>query len=202
YALIGVEGDYDGRFSDYDLYGALPKDYEGVLDYEDSGLWLAFRRLMTQQPLIIRRNYHELHRSLALSSYYFPESIRQHYMSQPELPTGLSSWVWHGGSHQRSHGAKLRQEMSYFGLNWQKAGQTTPLNLGLQFGYEHGHGEQPPTLSRSNSWVRGLSAERSLENGLGWRIGAAHHRYRISGSREKAQHRYPAHLTQLHVQIH
>jgi len=32
YALIRVAGDYEGSFSGYDLYGALPNGYEGVLD--------------------------------------------------------------------------------------------------------------------------------------------------------------------------
>src|SRR5690625_1485255 len=62
--------------------------------------------------------------------------------------------------------------------------------------------EQASTHSHLNNWVLGISAERSMENGLGWLIGAAHHRYRLSGSREKAQNRYHTQLTQLHGQIH
>lgn len=205
YALIKAD-QYHGRFADYEIQGAVPAEYRGVLEYDAQGLWLEFvplsaGRLQPDRWLPDAAQRH----SIVLKSSYFPQSVAQFYQLYEPRVAGLSGWVWSGGARQRlSTGAGssvLNDGMHYLGLNWQSAA-ADPVNIGLQVGFERGNWYAGQHKTQIDSWIGGLSLQQQHRTGWGWLLGVSRHQYRLQGLRGlEAQYDYRAHLTQFYGQL-
>lgn len=220
YALILVDG-YQGQFADYQVQGDVPEEHTGMLLYEDGGLWLGFEEradaggedkggsgvalipLLPQPRVALPYAAHR--HNLLLSSHYFPQSVWQFYQSRDDRQPGLSGWAWSGGarlrsSHSEAH-SRLNYQMNYLGLNWQSS-HDEPINIGLQFGVEHGNWYAQQDKTHINGWVGGISLQQQHSSGWHWQLGVARHQYRLDGHRaQNYSHRHQARMNQVYGQI-
>src|SRR5690625_6875430 len=91
--------------------------------------------------------------------------------------------------------------MNYLGLNWQST-HDEPINVGMQFGVEHGNWYAQQDKTHINGWIGGISLQQQHSSGWHWQLGVARHQYRLDGHRaQNYPHRYRARMNQVYGQI-